>query len=177
MLMTRFEATQGTWEQGLGIHPSTWPDSRQEGFMWDCSGTTVRTQDWYRVKTFLEIPEKFRVVCSICAPSLPQIQDETDWQIVNHLTPTLVSQPDSPFTLSYTSASYFPLSLPTTIAKGFGWPDWGLGIYGINQRMLYWLLVQISRGNKVRACLPMDFYRQCGDERGLAEILISMNFL
>lgn len=35
-----------TWPQGMGIHPTTWPDSRREGFEWDCHGTTVRTQDW-----------------------------------------------------------------------------------------------------------------------------------
>lgn len=71
ILMTRFEATPGTWQQGLGIHPSTWPDSRPEGFEWDCHGTTVRTQDWYRVKTFLEIPEKFKVVRALLSPRSP----------------------------------------------------------------------------------------------------------
>jgi 1-phosphatidylinositol phosphodiesterase len=69
ILMTRFDATPGSWETGLGIHPSTWPDSRPEGFTWDCAGTEVRTQDWYRVKTFLQIPEKFKVV-SLPSPLL-----------------------------------------------------------------------------------------------------------
>jgi 1-phosphatidylinositol phosphodiesterase len=64
-----------------------------------------------------------------------------------------------------------------TIAKGIGWPDWGLGIYGINHRFAGWLLERIAEGNKVRACVPMDFYRQEGGENGLAELLVSMNFL
>jgi 1-phosphatidylinositol phosphodiesterase len=31
----------------LGIHPDRWPDSRKEGFEWDCGGTLVRVSDWY----------------------------------------------------------------------------------------------------------------------------------
>lgn len=65
ILMTRFESVPGSWGDGLGIHPSTWPDSRPEGFSWDCGGTTVRTQDWYRVPYFFQIPEKFQVVSLI----------------------------------------------------------------------------------------------------------------
>lgn len=50
MLMTRFdrdEIPDGQWPNGMGIHPSRWPDSRIEGFDWNCGGTQVRTQDWY----------------------------------------------------------------------------------------------------------------------------------
>ncbi|WWC58401.1 uncharacterized protein I303_100941 [Kwoniella dejecticola CBS 10117] len=162
MLLTRFDRDKDgdmSWENGMGIHPYTWPDSRKEGFEWDCAGTIVRTQDWYRVHTFLEIPEKFNA-------------------ITTHLLPTL----DSPsscrtFTLSYLSASYFPLSLPTIIAKGFGWPSWGLGVEGINSRMFRWLLERFADGQRVRACLAIDFYRQCAGDAGLAELLIQMNFI
>ena len=64
------------------------------------------------------------------------------------------------------------------MAKGFGWPSWGLGVRGINSRLCQWLLQRISEGKQVRACLPMDFYRQTGDvDEDLAAILIGMNFL
>ena len=100
--------------------------------------------------------------------------------MVDHLLPTLSSTEDlTPFTLSYTSASYFPLSLPTFIAKGFGWPEWGLGVAGVNTRFARWLLECLSRGKRVRGCVVMDFYRQYGNGQGegLAELLIMMNSL
>ncbi|WVW82072.1 hypothetical protein I302_104077 [Kwoniella bestiolae CBS 10118] len=161
LLLTRFDRDQdgqGMWEKGMGIHPYTWPDSRKEGFEWDCNGTKVRTQDWYRVHTFLEIPEKINA-------------------ITTHLTPTLNPPPSPTFTLSFFTASYFPLSLPTIIAKGFGIPSWGLGVEGVNSRMCKWLLERMANGERVRACLPMDFYRQCAGEEGLAELLVQMNFI
>ncbi|WVO13141.1 hypothetical protein L204_100753 [Cryptococcus depauperatus] len=163
ILLTRFDRdkdTQGQWPEGMGIHPSTWPDSKREGFVWDCGGTPFRIQDWYRVKTFLEIPEKFEA-------------------IQRHLIPTLDSSPvlNPAFTLSYTTASNFPLSLPTLIAKGFGWPSWGLGVEGINSRLYRQLLEWMVDGKRVRGCLPMDFYRQCAGEEGLASLLIQMNFI
>ncbi|WWD18068.1 hypothetical protein CI109_102515 [Kwoniella shandongensis] len=178
MLMTRFDRDKTLldgeskgynsecgeeWPAGMGIHPLTWPDSRQEGFEWDCNGTTVRTQDWYRVKTFLSIPEKLEA-------------------IVNHLTPTLTPSPSPkpPFTLSYTSASYFPLSFPTVIAKGFGFPSWGFGVEGINSRLCRWLLEILAdehQDKRIRGCLPIDFYRQCAGDEGLAGLLVQMNFV
>lgn len=109
----------------------------------------------YRVTTFLSIPEKFDV-------------------LINHLSPTLTASAQPQLTLSFSSASYFPLSCPTTIAKGFGWPSWGLGIEGMNSRLTRWLLEQIAEGQKVKACLPMDFYRQ---EGWPGELLVLMNFL
>ena len=48
MLLTRFENgdQEGEWKEGMGIHPTTWPDSRKEGFEWWCAKTKFRTQDW-----------------------------------------------------------------------------------------------------------------------------------
>ncbi|WWC86044.1 uncharacterized protein L201_000915 [Kwoniella dendrophila CBS 6074] len=155
----------GQWKEGFGIHPFIWPDSRKEGFDWDCAGTKFRTQDWYRVHTFLEIPEKFDTITNHLLPAVRQP------------TSSIISDPT--FTLSFLSASYFPLSLPTIIAKGFGFPSWGLGIEGINSRMMKWLLDKYLKGEKVNACLLIDFYRQYGGndiDNGLAELLIQMNF-
>jgi 1-phosphatidylinositol phosphodiesterase len=64
ILMTRFPDDHKDWISGLGIHPYTWPNSRKEGFDWDCDGTRFRIQDWYDIPTFLEIPEKFQTVSS-----------------------------------------------------------------------------------------------------------------
>ena len=44
----------------------------------------------------------------------------------------------------------------------------------MNSRLTRWLLERIADGEKVRACVGMDFYRQDG---GAGELLILMNFL
>lgn len=33
--------------EGMGIHPTTWLDSKQEGFEWRSKGTVVWMHDWY----------------------------------------------------------------------------------------------------------------------------------
>ncbi|WVF70752.1 hypothetical protein IAT40_005546 [Kwoniella sp. CBS 6097] len=155
------------WPGGMGIHPYRWPDSVKEGFEWHCAGTTVRTQDWYRVHTFLQIPEKLQAITSHLEPTTTRVPSNS-----------LTNAVHTPLTLSYTSASYFPLSLPTIIAKGFGFPSWGLGVEGINTRFCRYLLGLIRDEKKIRATVAMDFYRQCGSSGGndLAGLLVLMNF-
>lgn len=49
ILFSRFGGDGAGWPQGLeglGIHPTTWPDSKKEGFEWELKGTRIRTQDW-----------------------------------------------------------------------------------------------------------------------------------
>jgi 1-phosphatidylinositol phosphodiesterase len=81
--------------------------------------------------------------------------------------------------ISYASASGYPLAPPFAIAKGFGWPEWGFGIEGVNSRLEGWLVRQLKDGKKVRRIVPMDFYRQTGsgDEGGICELLVMMNLL
>jgi len=94
----------------------------------------VETQDWYKVPSFLAIPEKFQLATS------PLIQPPPP----DPPTPTLV--------ITYTSASNIPLALPATIALGaginsvracrllriFGYP-------GVNQRVRDWLQLHLER--------------------------------
>ena len=50
ILFSRFGGDGAGWPQGLeglGIHPTTWPDSKKEGFEWVLKSTRVRTQDWH----------------------------------------------------------------------------------------------------------------------------------
>lgn len=82
--------------------------------------------------------------------------------------------------ISYASASGYPLSPPFAIAKGFGWPAWGLGVEGINSRLEGWLARQFSEGKKVKGIVPLDFYRQDrlgGGNGGIRELLVVMNSL
>lgn len=49
IMFSRFGGDGDGWEgglEGMGIHPTTWPDSMKEGFTWDCKNTRVRTHDW-----------------------------------------------------------------------------------------------------------------------------------
>ena len=50
ILLSRFGGDGSGWRQGLegmGIHPTTWPDSQKTAFEWELKGTVIRTHDWY----------------------------------------------------------------------------------------------------------------------------------
>lgn len=50
VLFSRFGGDASAWPgsfEGIGIHPTTWPDSLREGFEWDLKGTALRIHDWY----------------------------------------------------------------------------------------------------------------------------------
>jgi 1-phosphatidylinositol phosphodiesterase len=49
IMLSRFGGDGAAWEgglEGMGIHPTTWPDSAKEVFSWTCKDVQVRTQDW-----------------------------------------------------------------------------------------------------------------------------------
>lgn len=49
IMFSRFGGNGDGWEnglEGLGIHPTTWPDSEKNGFKWELKGTIVKTHDW-----------------------------------------------------------------------------------------------------------------------------------
>lgn len=49
VMFSRFGGDGAEWDgglEGLGIHPTTWPDSAKEGFTYDIKNTMVRTHDW-----------------------------------------------------------------------------------------------------------------------------------
>jgi 1-phosphatidylinositol phosphodiesterase len=49
IMFSRFGGDGAAWEgglEGLGIHPTRWPDSAEQGFSWTCKDVLVRTQDW-----------------------------------------------------------------------------------------------------------------------------------
>jgi 1-phosphatidylinositol phosphodiesterase len=50
ILFSRFGGDGTAWEgglEGMGIHPSNWPDSVKQIFTWSCKDVLVRTQDWW----------------------------------------------------------------------------------------------------------------------------------
>ncbi|KAF9501175.1 PLC-like phosphodiesterase [Pleurotus eryngii] len=128
VLLSRFGGNGDGWEnglEGLGIHPTTWPDSDKSGFTWNCKETLVRTHDWYNIPSFLAIPEKVTLSTQV-------------------LLPPANNPPMPVLNVTYLSAASFPLAFPPTVALGFGWPKWGLGVEGVNSRVGKWLLDQLG---------------------------------
>jgi len=125
VMFSRFGGNGYGWDNGaIGIHPPLWPDSEKHGFHWYCHGTLVRTQDWYAIPSFLSIPEKTSLSTELLTPP------------PDSLIPTL--------SISFMSASSIPFAFPPVVARGFGWPKWGLGFEGVNARVGKWLLDLLS---------------------------------
>ena len=102
---------------------------------------------------------------------------------MNLLPPTLDSTQQQPFLpITYFSAASFPFALPPIVAKGFGWPDWGLGVYGINTLLGRWLLEQMGdtntvlEGPKIRGWTLMDYYSEPSESQ-VVPLLVECNFL
>ncbi|KAF7294707.1 PLCXc domain-containing protein [Mycena indigotica] len=160
VLFSRFGNGDG-WENGLngmGIHPTRWPDSEKRGFKWMCNDTVVRTNDWYHIPSFLSIPEKVALATGVLEPR------PSDKEI-----------PALPIT--YFSASSFPLAAPQTISQGFGWPRWGLGVEGVNNRTGKWALDRLSNNEeslRIRGWTFLDYYEE--PKNSLVPLLVEFNF-
>lgn len=160
VLLSRFGDNGEGWQggmEGLGIHPTRWPNSVKEGFTWYCKDTLVRTHDWYAIPSFLAIPEKVMLATELLLSS----SDE---------------KADSTLNISFFSAANFPLAAPPMIAQGFGWPRWGLGVEGVNSRVGSWLLDLLSSENtpRLQGWTLMDFFSTPND--GLPPLLVEFNF-
>ncbi|KAH0830301.1 hypothetical protein J3R83DRAFT_1669 [Lanmaoa asiatica] len=94
----------------------------------------------YGIPSFFSIPEKASLSTEILIspPSLP--------------VPTL--------SISFISASSIPFALPPVIARGIGWPKWGLGFEGVNERVGKWLLDRLSSDNANHQRDPPDHERR-----------------
>lgn len=121
----------------------------------------------YSIPSFLSIPEKVALSTQVL---LPPTEDR----------PTL--------SITYFSAASFPLAFPPTIACGFGWPNWGLGVEGVNSRVGRWLLDVLStsdsvtesenekrgRESRLRGWAFMDYYSD--PDISLVALLVECNF-
>ncbi|KAF8267822.1 PLC-like phosphodiesterase [Lactarius quietus] len=159
IMFSRFGVDGAAWEDGLegmGIHPTNWPDSEKEGFSWTCKDVLVRTQDWYQIPSFLSIPEKTELAASLLLPP-----------------PTSITQPV--LSITYLSASSFPFATPTVVSIGFGWPSIGLGVEGVNSRFARFLLEALKKKTTLCAWTLMDFY-DMPVGIGVVPLLIEHNF-
>lgn len=98
--------------------------------------------------------------------------------------------------ITYFSAASFPLAFPPTIAKGFGWPKWGLGIEGVNSLLGKWLIDKLGGSqdpeisqfaahgdekqaadeeSRIRGWTFLDYYSQ-PEASALIPLLVECNF-
>jgi len=159
IMFSRFGVDGSAWEGGLdgmGIHPTNWPDSVREPFSWTCKDVLVRTQDWYHIPSFLFIPEKTRLSTHLLLPP-----------------PASITQPV--LSITYFSAFSIPFATPTVVSTGFGWPLFGFGFEGVNSRVAHFLLEALKGKMTLRAWTLMDFY-DLPVGTGLVPLLIEHNF-
>jgi 1-phosphatidylinositol phosphodiesterase len=175
IMFSRFGGDGATWEgglEGMGIHPTNWPDSERQGFTWTCKDVLVRTQDWcvtvvqkqitdlrfyrYRIPSFLSIPEKTQLSIQFLLPPSPNVDQ-----------PVL--------SITYFSAVSFPFATPAVVATGFGWPSFGFGVEGVNSHVSHFLLAALKENVRLRAWSLMDFYDQPIGS-GVVPLLVECNF-
>ncbi|EMD34389.1 hypothetical protein CERSUDRAFT_97649 [Gelatoporia subvermispora B] len=175
VMFSRFGGDGSGWEgglEGIGIHPTAWPDSAKWGFTWQCKNTLVRTHDWYNIPSFLSIPEKTELATQVLLPP----PNEPPFPILS---------------ISFFSAASFPLAFPPTIALGFGWPKLGLGIEGVNARAGKWFLDKLSanvapsdsaesktadHSPRLRGWALFDFFRQ-PEDNAVIPLLVECNYI
>ncbi|KAI0637437.1 PLC-like phosphodiesterase [Trametes polyzona] len=170
ILLSRFGGDGSGWEgglEGLGIHPTAWPDSEKDGFTWTLKGTLVRTHDWYSIPSFLSIPEKTELATQVL------------------LMPQNSPPPFPVLNITFFSAASFPFAFPPTVAKGLGWPRWGFGIEGVNGRVCKWLLDHLSEDGtngktagedvRIRGWAFMDYYAE-PDDGAVVPLLVECNY-
>lgn len=157
VLMTRYGSQ---YPKGQGIHPTSWPNDQPEGFTADLldGQGKMKIHDWYGIDTPAQTGEKARRVFEL-------------------LDTTTGSVPSNELTLVFTSGSKFPGAPPQWIAKGVGAPTFGLGINGMNPRVANYFLDKISKGQKVKAGIMVDYYQYTGSgDNGLPALINASNF-
>lgn len=143
----------------------------------------------YEIYGFFNIPAKFSVVRTPSSSPRNSLSanDTPHMQLADHLSASAHLPPASNLTISFSSAASIPLAVPPLIANGFGWPRWGLGFRGVNDRLKDWLLDRLERAGRLRdqradkevqdelgmlrGIIPMDFYKKSG----LVELMVAVN--
>lgn len=142
----------------VGLHPVRWPFNAPADFDYTIAGVQVWTQDWCGLVSPLRIPEKVRRVVQL----------------------GLLRPPAEPgaccFKINFSSATAVCGGVPSLIANGFGWPALGLGLRGVNFRLLEWLrtLRGQDRAEELVGCGGQCFMMDFVDQ-DLASVIISFN--
>lgn len=162
VMFSRFGGNGDGWDNAaIGIHPPIWPDNDRNGFIWNCQDALVQTHDWYAIPSFLSIPEKVALSTDVL----------------------VASRDSSSLSISFLSALSIPLALPPTMARGLGWPQWGIGFEGVNARVGKWLLDRfderedsdVDGKSRISGWALMDFYEDPIGQ-SVVPLLVECNF-
>lgn len=113
----------------------------------------------YAIPSFLSIPEKVALSTNIL----------------------VASNDSSSLSISFLSALSIPLALPPTMARGLGWPQWGIGFEGVNARVGKWLLDRFDEReesdgkSRISGWALMDFYEDPIGQ-SVVPLLVECNF-
>ena len=82
--------------------------------------------------------------------------------------------------ISFFSASSFPFASPPTVARGWGWPQAGMGVEGVNGRLARRLIDLLSEDDadhdeRLRGWALLDFYDD--PDPALVPLLVEFNFV
>ena len=109
----------------------------------------------YAIPSFFSIPEK--------------VERTTQNLIIPPVIPT-TGQPT--LGITYFSAARFPLTPPSIIAKGFGWPAWGLGVEGVNTKLGAWLLDKLAGGPSVPGYADVEQGEASDSDKGSSHTVL-----
>ncbi|GAA5927326.1 hypothetical protein JCM10213_003441 [Rhodosporidiobolus nylandii] len=107
-----------------GLHPPIWPNDSSAAWKTEIGRKEVVVQDWYGLPSVFAVPQKASLALSLFDPSSPAL-------LALSSSPSS-SEPSIPPRINFLSSASFPLAPPSLCAKGFGWPRWRLGFYGVN---------------------------------------------
>ncbi|GAA5910135.1 hypothetical protein JCM6882_006525 [Rhodosporidiobolus microsporus] len=144
---------------GRGLHPPIWPNDNLAAWSTEIGQRQVVVQDWYGLPSLFSIPQKAALALSLfdasssspsssfaISPPSPSCPTTTP-------TPTLTSTSTptpTPLRLNFLSAASLPFLPPSLAAKGFGWPRWRAGVWGVNDLFLRGVEERERRGVRVR---------------------------
>ncbi|GAA5874900.1 hypothetical protein JCM8547_003605 [Rhodosporidiobolus lusitaniae] len=184
---------------GRGLHPPIWPNDALAAWTTEIGEKEVLVQDWYGLPSILAIPQKASLALSLFDPPVLSPSSSSPSPAPPSLSPTsplphptassavltALPSPTTPLRLSFLSSSSFPLAPPSLCAKGFGFPRWRLGFYGVNALFLAGLRQRTKEGEKAPTgrgrryeegeggmVVMMDFWEE---PRGLVQEIIGMN--
>ena len=110
-----------------------------------------------------------------------------------NLIPPSVPTGQPTLSITYFSGVLFPLALPPVVAKGFGWPAWGLGVEGVNSKLGAWLLdklvgppvpdaaeqgaaeKRLSEEPRIRGWTFLDYYSE-SEVGNIVPLLVECNY-